>query len=134
MTGPDGVRVKVIAGRLGDVAGPINGIATEPTLLDVGLPAGGRFALPLPRGHNAFAYVFEGEALLGEGDARVPMGHLAVLGEGDGVALRAGGAGARILLAGGRPLREPVARYGPFVMNTRAEIEQAISDYQRGLF
>jgi redox-sensitive bicupin YhaK (pirin superfamily) len=129
-----GVRVKVIAGALGDSRGPINGIATEPVLLDVALPAGGRFATPLPSGHNVFLYVFEGKAAVGAGASEVPRGSAAVLGEGDGVVIAAPAGAARVLLAAGRPLKEPVARYGPFVMNTEQQLRQTLADYQLGRF
>ena len=129
-----GVRVKVIAGALGETRGPINGIATEPTLLDVALPAGASFAVPLPRGHNVFLYAFEGEAAVGEDGMRLTRGNIAVLGEGDGVLISAPAGAARVLLAAGRPLNEPVARYGPFVMNTPEQIRQALLDFQLGRF
>ncbi|HEX7968665.1 MAG TPA: pirin family protein [Stellaceae bacterium] len=129
-----GVIVKVIAGALGGVHGPINGIATDPILLDVGLPAGGRFAMDLPRGHNAFLYPFEGEIAVGEASTRVARGSIAVLGEGDSVSIAAPAGAARVLLAAGRPLNEPVARYGPFVMNTPEQIREALVDYEQGRF
>jgi quercetin 2,3-dioxygenase len=131
---PGGVRVKVIAGVLGDARGPINGIATEPVLLDVALPAGGRFATPLPGGHNVFLYVFEGKAAVGAAATEVPHGSAAVLGEGDGVTITAPSGATRVLLAAGRPLNEPVARYGPFVMNTEQQLREALVDYQLGKF
>jgi redox-sensitive bicupin YhaK (pirin superfamily) len=131
---PGGVSVKVIAGTVGDATGPIDGIATDPTLLDLAIPAGARVALPLPQGHNAFLYVFDGEAAIGEAGTRVPRGSIAVLGEGDGVLVAAQAAATRVLLAAGHPLNEPVARYGPFVMNTADEIRQAILDFQLGRF
>ena len=131
---PGGVRVKVIAGALGSVQGPINGIAIEPVLLDVALPAGARFAMPLPSGHNVFLYVFEGIAAVGGDGAAVPRGSVAVLGEGDGVALAAPEGAARVLLAAGHPLNEPVARYGPFVMNTEQQLREALRDFQLGKF
>jgi quercetin 2,3-dioxygenase len=131
---PDGVRIKVIAGVIGETRGPISGIATDPVLLDVALPTAGTFALPLPRGHNAFLYTFEGEAAVGDSAERVARGSVAVLGEGDGVLLAAPSGPARVLLAAGRPLNEPVARYGPFVMNTPDQIRQAILDFQLGRF
>ncbi|HZB90505.1 MAG TPA: pirin family protein [Stellaceae bacterium] len=131
---PGGVSVKVIAGAVGAAKGPINGIATEPILLDVALPAGARAMLPLPAGHSAFLYAFEGEAAVGEAATRLPRGSIAVLGDGDGVLITAPKAATRVLLAAGRPLNEPVARYGPFVMNTADEIRQAIVDYQAGRF
>jgi hypothetical protein len=130
----EGVRVKVIAGAVGAVQGPINGIATDPTLLDIDLPQGASFTLALPRGHNVFLYPFEGEAAVGEAATRVPQGSIAVLGDGDSVLIRAPQRAARVLLAAGRPLNEPVARYGPFVMNTPDEIRQAIYDFQAGRF
>jgi redox-sensitive bicupin YhaK (pirin superfamily) len=131
---PGGVTVKVIAGTVGDTTGPINGIATEPILLDLALPAGARLSLPLPRGHNAFLYAFEGEAAVGEAATRLTRGSIAVLGEGDSVLLTAPAGAARVLLAAGRPLNEPVARYGPFVMNTQDQLRQAILDFQAGRF
>ena len=129
-----GARVRVIAGRIGETQGPVIGVATEPTFLDVALPAGGSFALDLPREHNVFVYPFEGEALIGEPATAVPRGTLAVLGPGERVALRAGAAPSRILLAAARPLNEPIARYGPFVMNTESQLRQAFADYQAGRF
>jgi hypothetical protein len=126
--------VRVIAGDLHGTRGPVEGIATAPLYLDVSLPADARARLAVPPGHNAFAYVFEGEARLGpEGGARaVSAGHLAVLGEGDMLSASTGGDPARFLLVGARPLREPIARYGPFVMNTREEIMQAVRDFNEG--
>ncbi len=131
-----GVEVKVIAGAVGDAIGPIAQPATDPIYLDIGLEAGMAWEYALPGGHAAFAYVFEGDAWLGHGDdARgVPARSLAVLGGGETVAVRAGESGARLILVAGRPLREPVARHGPFVMNTRQELMQAFVDFQEGRF
>ena len=132
----EGVEVKVIAGRVGDVTGPIAQPATDPVYLDIALAPGVAWDYALPEGHAAFAYVFEGGAALGRGeDAReVPAQSLAVLGGGETVEARAGDAGARLILVAGRPLREPVARHGPFVMNTRQELMQAFVDFQEGRF
>jgi quercetin 2,3-dioxygenase len=130
----EGGSVKVIAGALGEVEGPINGIATAPVLLDIALPAGGRFALPLPTGHSVFLYAFEGVALVGAAVTPLPRGSVAVLGEGEGVLIAAPEGAARLLLAAGRPLNEPVARYGPFVMNTEQQLVEAMRDYQLGRF
>ena len=133
-----GGRAKVIAGTLQadvrQIAGPIQGLATEPLYLDVELPAGAAFAQPVAHAHNAFVYVFEGGAAVGAaGAAREIATHSAgVLGAGELVEVRAGAAGARFLLLAGKPLGEPVVQYGPFVMNTREEIEQAVRDYQNG--
>jgi redox-sensitive bicupin YhaK (pirin superfamily) len=136
-----GVSVKVIAGTVEDAAGnavrgPIEQPATEPLYLDVALDAGAQWQYTLPAGHNAFAYVFEGDASLGEGDdARALETHeLGVLGGGDALSLRGGSHGARLVLVAGRPLREPVARHGPFVMNTREQLMQAFVDFQEGRF
>jgi quercetin 2,3-dioxygenase len=133
-----GGRAKVIAGTLeadgNSVAGPIQGLATEPLYLDVELPAGAAFTQPVAGSHNAFIYVFEGSATVGgAAKARSLATHSAgVLAAGDLVDVRAGAEGARFLLLAGKPLGEPVVQHGPFVMNTREEIEQAIRDYQSG--
>ena len=131
-----GVSVKVIAGQVGEVVGPIVQPATDPVYLDVALDAGTAWEHLLPEGHNAFAYVFEGEATVGEGDdARaLETREMAVLGGGDLLRLRASDNGARLIVVAGRPLREPVMRHGPFVMNTKQELMQAFVDYQEGRF
>jgi redox-sensitive bicupin YhaK (pirin superfamily) len=136
-----GVSVKVIAGVVDDadgvaVPGPIVQPATDPLYLDITLDAGAAWQYALPPGHSAFAYVFEGAATLGEGDEARPLQaqQLGVLGGGDLLALRAGADGARLILVAGRPLREPVARHGPFVMNTREQVMQAFVDFQEGRF
>ncbi|MEM7157585.1 MAG: pirin family protein [Myxococcota bacterium] len=129
---PEGGMVRVVAGQFGDQVGPVGGVATQPVMFDVELPAGGSLDVPIPVGHNGFAYVFGGTARLGDDD-EVPRGNLAVLGrEGDGLRVEAGDEGTRVLVVAGKPIDEPVARYGPFVMNTRAELERAFSDYRSG--
>ena len=135
-------RVKVIAGQIGGVTGPIAQPATDPTYLDVELAPGIAFSHDLPAGHAAFAYVYEGSVRIGEGAsaATVAAHELAVLGPGETVRLegRAAaaerGEAARVVLVAGRPLGEPVAKYGPFVMNTREELMQAFEDLQNGRF
>jgi quercetin 2,3-dioxygenase len=131
-----GVQVKVIAGQVGDTRGPIAQPATDPVYLDIALEPGVAWDYVLPEGHNAFAYVFEGRVEIGQGtDARpVDRQEMAVLGGGDLLQLRAGSEGARLILVAGRPLREPVMRHGPFVMNTRQELMQAFVDFQEGRF
>jgi len=131
-----GVNVKVIAGQVDGTVGPVRQPATDPTYLDLRIDAGAAFTLPLPVGHSAFMYVYEGSAAVGTGrDAAViEAQELAVLGDGSEVRLEGRAARTRAILVAGRPLREPVARYGPFVMNTREEIMQAFSDYQTGKF
>ncbi len=131
---PAGVTAKVIAGEIAGVRGPINGIATQPTMLDIALPAGGTVTLPLPATHAVFLYPFEGTIAVGEAPDTIGHGNLIVLGPGDAVRIAASGGAARVLLVAGRPLNEPVARYGPFVMNTPQEIRQAAIDYQAGRF
>jgi redox-sensitive bicupin YhaK (pirin superfamily) len=136
-----GVSVRVIAGRVADVAGPISQPATEPTYLDIALQPGATFVQPLPPDHAAFLYVFEGSIRVGtEADAQpLRTQELAVLSEGPQVRLTGVSAGsdgrtARAILVAGRPLREPVAKYGPFVMNTPQELQQAFVDFQNGRF
>lgn len=131
-----GVEVKVIAGTVGDVQGPISQPATDPVYLDIALEAGKAWAYALPAGHNAFAYVFEGALTVGEGDeARALDTHeMGVLGGGEVLQVRAGSRPARLIVVAGRPLREPVMRHGPFVMNTRQELMQAFVDFQEGRF
>ena len=132
----EGVTVRVVAGESGGARGPVEGIVTQPLYLDVAMAAGSRFEHPVPAEHNAFAYVCDGEAEIeGEkGRQSLAAGTLAVLGEGDRVAVVTTGSAARYILLAARPLREPIARYGPFVMNTREEIAQAVEDYRAGRF
>lgn len=136
ITPADGVRVKVIAGQVNGTRGVIVQPATDPLYLDVALAPQRGWSCTLPQGHNAFAYVFEGGLTLGEGDAarELALQELAVLGGGSELRLRAGAQGARLILVAGRPLREPIARHGPFVMNTHEQLMQAFMDYQQGRF
>ena len=135
---PQGGEVKVIAGRFGNVAGPINGnganLSTDPLYLDVHLPAGAEFHAPIAQGYNAFVYAYEGGAEIGPPSQARLLPHRAagVLSDGGEVRAKAGATAARLLLLAARPLREPVVQYGPFVMNTREEIEQALADYRDG--
>jgi redox-sensitive bicupin YhaK (pirin superfamily) len=133
-----GVRVRVVAGRtMHGTHGPVVQPLTEPLYLDVQLPAGAQFSERIPPAHNAFVYVVGGGIEAGDADggtARLGPDDLGVLSHGDEIAVRTGGQGGRFLLIAGRPLNEPVARGGPFVMNTKAEIHQAYEDYQAGRF
>ena len=129
----DGAKVRIVAGTYQGTQGAVQGIAADPTYLDVALPADAAFEHAIARGHTAFAYVFEGTAEVG--GARVESGQLAVLSDGERVAASAPvEAPTRFILVAGKPLNEPIARWGPFVMNTREEILQAVHDYQAGRF
>jgi redox-sensitive bicupin YhaK (pirin superfamily) len=127
----DGARVKVIAGALDGETGPVHGVDTDPRMYDVALPADGVARFDIPATHTAFFYVFDG-AVGVDGHPPTAARHLTVLEAGDTVTLRAGPQGGRAILLAGRPLREPIVQYGPFVMNTRAEIDTAIADYRAG--
>jgi redox-sensitive bicupin YhaK (pirin superfamily) len=130
----DGVTVKVLVGSFDGVAGPVTDVATDPLYLDITLPAGTSVSVPVEAAHNAFAYPFEGQVRIGAEPQLVERGQLAVLSLGDSVTIQGGPQGGRLILVAGRPLREPVAKYGPFVMNTPDQIHQAIADYQAGRF
>ena len=136
---PGGGTAKVIAGKVEvegvATVGPIRGVTTDPTYLDVTLPAGAHFAQAIDTHHSAFLYPYEGRIEVGpkNGTARTLNAHSAgVLTSGDRIEATAGPEGARFLVLAGRPLKEPIVQYGPFVMNTRQEIEQAVRDFQSG--
>jgi len=122
--------VRVLAGEHAGQRGVIRDPHTEVLYLDVSLAPGAQFEHALPVSHSAFVYVFEGDALVA--DTALATHTLAVLGAGDLASLRAGTSGARFILVAGKPLHEPIVQYGPFVMNTREEIEQAMADYRAG--
>lgn len=129
-----GGQIKVIAGGV-TVAGetraaPVAGGSTAPLYLDIRLRPRETVTVPVPVGHNAFLYLFEGGLAVGE--EAIPNEHTVTLGDGEEVRLGAGREGARLLLIAGKPIGEPVAQYGPFVMNTQEEIEQALRDYRNG--
>jgi redox-sensitive bicupin YhaK (pirin superfamily) len=126
----DGVAVKVLGGRYRGVDGPIEDPHTDVQYFDVTLAGGRTFSHPLDAGLRAFVYVFEGEASVD--DTALPQHSLAVLGDGEALQLVAGERGARFILVAGRPVGEPIEHYGPFVMNTPAEIQQALADYRDG--
>jgi redox-sensitive bicupin YhaK (pirin superfamily) len=121
--------VKVIAGEYKGTRGAIHGGSTDPYYFDVELRAGDVFEAALPAGHNAFIYAYEGEVAVG--DTAVPHRAAGLLSQEGNLVVKAK-SDARILVLAGKPLREPIVQYGPFVMNTREEIEQAINDYQAG--
>jgi redox-sensitive bicupin YhaK (pirin superfamily) len=135
----DGARVRIIAGEYGGQTGPVRDIAADPTYLDLRLPPEGTIDLSTPTGAAAFAYLFEGATRFGPSDqtggaGELPAPHLVIFGDGDAVRARAGAEGSRFLLISGAPLGEPIARHGPFVMNTREEIREALHDLDQGTF
>jgi len=138
VTTATGARVKVICGEVDGTRGPVGDVVIVPEYLDVAVPADGTFVHPVPRGHTAFAYVFEGSGKFGVG----PEGHtgahgagtLVQYGDGDAVSVAAEGGPVRFILVSGRPIGEPVAWHGPIVMNTKEEIRQALRDLEAGTF
>lgn len=131
----NGGSVRVIAGSLTieeqAVQGPATAEATQPLYLDIELPPGGRIKLPVPTEHNAFTYVYDGVAQIGS--TSIAVQNAAVLGPGDSISLQNNGETTlRTLLLAGKPIGEPVAQYGPFVMNTHEELEQTLRDYRDG--
>lgn len=133
-----GGRIKVIAntaivdGKI--VSGPIQGLTTETIYWDVHLPAGGEFQHAIPETHNTFLYVYEGAIAIGEDKRNLTKGNTGLLGKGDELYVQALDTEAKFLVISGKPIREPVVQYGPFVMNSTEEIEQAIQDYRDGTF
>lgn len=131
----EGVRARVIAGATHGVQGAVQREGTQPLYLDLHLEDGALFEHPLPPTHNAFVYVYRGSLKIGE--AEVPAGRMAILANNagsDGVRLQSQGSEAKALLIAGKPLNEPIAQYGPFVMNTHEEIFQAVEDFRAGRF
>jgi redox-sensitive bicupin YhaK (pirin superfamily) len=134
----DGARIRVVAGRVDGVDGAVRDIFAGPTYLDVSLPAGESFEQPVPRGHTALLYVFQGAVAVGGANAtrgpaiRAP--HAVVLKDGDVVRAHAAEGPARFLLLSAQPLHEPYARWGPFVMNTQEEIREALQELRDGTF
>jgi redox-sensitive bicupin YhaK (pirin superfamily) len=122
--------LKIVAGTYENTKGPVQGGSTDPIYWDIALKPNGKFAAKVAASHNVYVYPFEGSVEIADRVLKTHQG--AVLGPGDSVEVRAGADGARFLLLAGRPLKEPVVQYGPFVMNTREEIDQAIRDYQNG--
>lgn len=136
VTTKEGVNIRIIAGSAAGKEGAIRREASEPLFLDLDMPAGSACEVPIPAGHNAFLYAYEGRVEVGTRGEPVRARQLAVLTNGPdagSVRLHASG-GARLLLVAGRPLNEPIVQWGPFVMNTREEVEQAMHDFRSGNF
>lgn len=136
--GEGGVTIRIIAGMVNGVGGPVTEIAADPVYMDVSVPANGSFRHSIQRGHSALAYVFDGEGSFGVGDGgngeRVGAPKMLVFDDGDYVEIHTSGQPVRFLLMSGKPSHEPIVRYGPFVMNTQAEIQQALRDLRDGTF
>jgi redox-sensitive bicupin YhaK (pirin superfamily) len=134
----DGVKIRVIAGEVDGVRGAVSEINADPVYLDVLVPLNGSFFHPVEKGHTVFAYVFEGRGFFGTDEITsentVSQPGLVIFGDGDYIQAGAGNEPVRFLLVSGKPLNEPIARYGPFVMNTREEIQQALDDLKNGTF
>ena len=130
----DGSKIRIITGQVGDLSGPVTGIAAEPLYMDVVVPSSSKFTFPVERDHNSFSYVFEGKGKFGVEQAEISATALVVWGDGDEIQVITDKSAVRFLLVAGKPLNESVARYGPFVMNTKEEIDQALQDLRRGTF
>jgi len=130
-----GVRMRVVAGEVDGVRGPVRDVVVEPEYLDVRVDSQTDFVHRVKPGHTAFAYLLEGRASFDEEASDViDDGHLVVFRDGDAVRVRTRDAPARFLLVSGKPLREPIAWWGPIVMNNRKEIEEAVDEFQNGTF
>lgn len=131
--------IKVIAGEAEGVIGPVSGIVTEPLYVDINLPPGQEFSLPVKKGHSVFAYPFEGSVLFTNSAASnewldIRKSHLAEFEDGDLVVAKGGREGGRFILLAAKPLGEEIYRHGPFVMTTREEIMTAVREYNNGTF
>jgi quercetin 2,3-dioxygenase len=129
-----GVRIRIIAGTVNGKQGPVRDIVIDPEYLDITIPAKAGYVHPAARGHTVFAYVIEGEGAFGDEQKRIPNGTAALFADGDQVTISAQGKPVRFLLISGKPINEPVAWYGPIVMNTEEELNIAFEEYRNGTF
>ena len=130
----NGVTLKIICGEVNGTKGPVQDIVTEPEYLDIMIPPSSEFTHPVKRGHVAFAYVIKGEGYFEADGKSVSAEHLAIFEDGDEIKIAATENGVRFLLISGKPLKEPVAWYGPIVMNTEEELRLAFEEYRKGTF
>jgi redox-sensitive bicupin YhaK (pirin superfamily) len=130
----DGVKIRLIAGHYGDTSGAVTDIFADPTYMEVMLPPGALFNHSIPSDHTVFAYLFRGKGMFAASSDPIEAPQLVIFGDGEIVNIQTSVEGMRFLLISGSPLGEPIARYGPFVMNTRAEIEQALMELRNGTF
>ncbi len=131
---PGGGKIRLIAGHMASTSGAVTDIYADPTYLDVSLAGSATFNHAIPAGHSVFAYLFRGKASFAGATSLVDAPRLVIFEDGDSVLVQASAEGTRFLLVSGVPLGEPIARYGPFVMNTRAEIEQTLAELRNGTF
>ncbi|MCI0515773.1 pirin family protein [candidate division KSB1 bacterium] len=130
-----GTRIKIICGALNGLRGPVKNVVIEPTFLDFSAPAGITFTHPTAEDHTVLAYVIEGQGYFGtESQNLIADGQLVIFGDGTEISIHTPDAPIRLLLITGKPLREPIAWYGPIVMNTESELRQAFEEYERGTF
>jgi redox-sensitive bicupin YhaK (pirin superfamily) len=139
MVGKDGAKIRLVAGEVDGVKGPVTEIAANPVYIDVELEPGSTFDYPIPQGHTAVAYVFEGEAAFGVNEAGqgklIEAVHMVEFSDGDHLQIQTTpDSGVRFMLIAGAPFNEPIVPYGPFVMNTPEEIQQALLDLRNGTF
>ncbi len=128
----DGAQIRLVAGVIDGARGPVTEIAASPLYMDVKLKAGAEFALPVPQGHTVLAYLFEGAGEFG-GEVAESVCMIQFNNDGESVRIKSA-TGARFMLIAGAPFKEPIAPYGPFVMNTMEEIKQAINELRNGTF
>lgn len=130
----DGVTIRIVAGEINGTRGPVTEIAADPVYLDIRLAPDSQFSYPVPSGHTVIAYVFEGSGLIGADDAPVVATSMVFFNDAEGFQVRSTNSSLRLMLIAGAPFKEPIAPYGPFVMNNREELQEALRDLQAGTF
>lgn len=130
----DGTTIRIVAGEISGIRGPVTEIAAEPIYVDIQLAPDTQFSYPVPSGHTVIAYVFEGSGFLGAEETPVEATSMVFFNDGEGFQVKTTDSPIRLMLIAGAPFNEPIAPYGPFVMNTREELEEALSDLRAGTF